>query len=300
MTPIRHRLLSHFLSVYRHRQIGRAAEAEGVTQPAMTKSIQKLETLLAVPLFERQARGAEPTKFAHILFRHAQRIEDEMRYAVTELANVSDGLGGRISIGVGPSLSLTVFPACLADVQRRFPRVAFDVVTGVNDQLLPQIVDGSLDVWAGSVHELDDYPELVSTEFGVAEMAVFCAADHPLTRATDLAVKDLEGQRWGFFRDDVIGPNVLRDFLAPFGVHSFETGLRCDSIAQLFGAAALSNLLIYAADTLAIEAEARGLARLSFNQKLWSFPLGVAYKPAAGDLSVVRSLVQSLQAQSLR
>ena len=48
--------LTHFLKVAQHQNITRAAEDLGLSQPAVSRSIQKLEEELGQPLFERQTR----------------------------------------------------------------------------------------------------------------------------------------------------------------------------------------------------------------------------------------------------
>ena len=254
----------------------------------MTKSIQKLEAALAVPLFERGSKGAEPTKFAHILYRHARVIEDELRYAMTELSNVTEGLAGKISIGIGPALGLSVFPSYLAELQKRYPRTSFDVTTGVRDRLLPLVARGEIDIWVGSLHEIESVPSLESVPFGEAEMTLFCRPDHPLRDRSSLGLADLSEVRWAFFREDDHGPKMLMDILARNGVEQCEEGLRCDSLAQLFAAAGLSDLVVYAANTLAGEAKARGLVQLHLGQELWSFPVGLAFRSSVRSLTVVQ------------
>ena len=65
------RLLRHFLAVFEHRNMTAAARALHITQPALTKSIRRLEEELDVHLFERQPSGVEPTRYGHVLARRA-------------------------------------------------------------------------------------------------------------------------------------------------------------------------------------------------------------------------------------
>ena len=65
------KLLEHFVSVYEHRNLTKAASAIGVTQSSISKSIQKLEAQLAVLLFDRHTRDVAPTPAGQALYRDA-------------------------------------------------------------------------------------------------------------------------------------------------------------------------------------------------------------------------------------
>jgi LysR family transcriptional regulator of abg operon len=66
------RQIHHFLAVVRHRNLGRAAEELNISQPALSKSIRRLEQLLQVKLVERHPRGVEPTDFGRATFCRAR------------------------------------------------------------------------------------------------------------------------------------------------------------------------------------------------------------------------------------
>jgi DNA-binding transcriptional LysR family regulator len=64
------RQLLHFLAAVKHGSFHKAAEALNVSQPALTKSIRRLETTLGLTLFERHARGISPTPYGDALASH--------------------------------------------------------------------------------------------------------------------------------------------------------------------------------------------------------------------------------------
>jgi len=70
-------LLRHFLAVATEGSISAACTRLAVTQPALTKSIQRLEAQLGVKLFERLPRGMALTRYGNTLLPHARRIEAE-------------------------------------------------------------------------------------------------------------------------------------------------------------------------------------------------------------------------------
>ena len=64
--------------IVRHRSFSKAAEAIGISQPALSKNIRTLERALGVRLLERGRFGALPTEFGLALARHADAIDAEL------------------------------------------------------------------------------------------------------------------------------------------------------------------------------------------------------------------------------
>ena len=81
--------LDYFLAAYRHRSIGKACRELGLSQPALSKTIRRLEDELRVQLFERTPLGIEPTSYGHTLARRANIISNEIGRAVSEIANLA-------------------------------------------------------------------------------------------------------------------------------------------------------------------------------------------------------------------
>ena len=80
----RHLLL--LLHLYEQRSVVRAAEAANMTQPAASKLLAEMEDMLGVQLFERHARGVEPTWYGQVLIRRARSALSEIGRAHDEIA----------------------------------------------------------------------------------------------------------------------------------------------------------------------------------------------------------------------
>jgi DNA-binding transcriptional LysR family regulator len=98
------RQLRAFLAITECGSLGLAAESLHVTQPALSRTIRRLETQLGVQLFERRTTGMELTLFGRALFPHANLLSTENALAVEQI-NALRGLGqGTIRVG---AVSLT-------------------------------------------------------------------------------------------------------------------------------------------------------------------------------------------------
>jgi len=95
-------LLRCFLTVLEHRTMTSAALALCITQPALSKSLSRLESELGVPLFYRTPDGTVPTQFGITLANRARFIELESQRARAELKSLQEGGVGWQTIGTGP------------------------------------------------------------------------------------------------------------------------------------------------------------------------------------------------------
>jgi len=77
-----------------HRNLGRAAAAMNISQPAATKLLQQLEETFAVPLFTRLARGMVPTPYGEALVRHTRWVLTDFGVVCEELEALRSGLSG--------------------------------------------------------------------------------------------------------------------------------------------------------------------------------------------------------------
>ncbi len=89
----------HFLAVARLRHYGRAAEVLGIGQPALSRSIQRLEAELGGALFERAARSIRPTALGEALMPQAEQLIAGMRQARQTAQSVVNGESRPLSIG---------------------------------------------------------------------------------------------------------------------------------------------------------------------------------------------------------
>ncbi|WP_329792691.1 LysR family transcriptional regulator [Lentzea sp. DG1S-22] len=138
-------LLATFLEIHRSSSLTAAAARRGLTQPAVSGQLARLEKHLGQTLFVRGSRGVTPTPRADELARRVGQHVDQLRAAL----DPEPVLDGTVRIG-GAAEFLTVrgLPA-LAPLTRRGLR--FDVVFGLAGDLLASLRAGQLDVVLSSV-----------------------------------------------------------------------------------------------------------------------------------------------------
>ncbi len=191
-----HPLLEHFLAAYDARSLGRAATQLGLSQPALSKSIRKLETELDVPLFERTTSGIVSTLYAHTLARRARAIRADLRSSVEELRQLRRGEAGEVRMGVAPALSPHYLPRVMALTHASHPSLVFAVQEGLYDSLVQGVVHGALDFALANLPFDGLAAGLQAEELFQDRFVVCCAATHPLAGAPAVHASDLLGYPW--------------------------------------------------------------------------------------------------------
>lgn len=145
-------LLSTFLAVYRRGSLSAAAAELGLTQPAVTGQLSRLEKELGEPLFTRSRHGAAPTSRADELATRIGTRIDELRGVLT--ADPGDAaLRDRVALGgASDAMASRVLPA-LTQLTTRGLQLA--VTLGLADELLAALTAARLDLVVSSVRPRD-------------------------------------------------------------------------------------------------------------------------------------------------
>ena len=133
-----------FVAVATAGSVSAAARDLFVTQPAVTRRVQRLEDSLGVPLLDRHRRPFTLTAAGHEALGRCR----ELLVSLQELRSVTrEGRepGGEIRIGVAHALSELTLEGPVGEVQRRFPRVLFRLGTGWSRELLERVRIQALD-----------------------------------------------------------------------------------------------------------------------------------------------------------
>ena len=191
---IRH--LRMVVAISEEGNLVRAAKRLNMTQSAVTKSLQELEALTKLRLFDRTNRGVIATLYGETLAAHARIVMAQLSHAEEHLADLRDGNGGRIVIGTLLSAAAQLLPRAFAELRRQRPRIMCKIVEGTNDVLIPALLSGELDMVVGRLPENHNRAN-VSQEILMEDIAcVVARSGHPLADRGGLMLADLLQWDW--------------------------------------------------------------------------------------------------------
>ena len=130
-----YRQLEMFAAVVSHGSVTEAARQFGVTQPAVSTAIAKLERNVRFTLFRRKGRRLLPTSEATLLHAEAVRILAGFRQLGEAAAGISAGLRGTLTIATNPGPAIAWLPAVIAAFCATRPEVRLRLLTRSSDEV---------------------------------------------------------------------------------------------------------------------------------------------------------------------
>jgi DNA-binding transcriptional LysR family regulator len=142
--------LQYFLAAARHEHIGQAADELNLSQPALSRSIQKLEEELGVQLFDRTGRGVHLNAAGKILLNRVERASAEFDDAIRELADLSSSKRKTIALGYLSTFGIRLIPELVKNYCDIDPDVEFKLLEGPSPFLTEQLLKGEIDLCVSS------------------------------------------------------------------------------------------------------------------------------------------------------
>lgn len=132
--------------IARHKHMTRAAEELGVTQPALSAAVRKLEEELGTTLFHRTGHGVELTEAGRVFIEHSGitlRAAEGTKEAVRSLVGLETG---SIRVGAGATATGYLLPSAIQAVRAQYPGLRFSIREAGSSQVAAGVLSGELDL----------------------------------------------------------------------------------------------------------------------------------------------------------
>ncbi|MEM7782076.1 MAG: LysR family transcriptional regulator [Planctomycetota bacterium] len=180
--------LIHFLAVAKAGNFTLAGQDVGISQPALSRSIQKLEKVVGEPLFERLPRGVALTELGVFLQIRARQIVDLVDDTFAELSDASNR--GRVRLAVIPTIAPYLLPSVLRKFGRQFPEIQVQVQEDTTRNILRLCRDGEIDLAIVALPITEKYLE-VETLFE-EELTLVLPKGHDLESKKQITLTDIQ------------------------------------------------------------------------------------------------------------
>ncbi|MBA1258542.1 LysR family transcriptional regulator [Pseudomonas oryzihabitans] len=193
---LRLRQLRLVLALAEFGSLRRAADDIGMTQPAATKMLHEIESLLGVGLFERLPRGMRATAFGDTVIYYARMVFAELSGMREELVALESGNLGRVAVGAIPALASGLLTRTIATLKQSHPRLSMSIQVDTSDVLVQALLQDQLDVVLGRIPTGARAEELLFDSLGEEVLCVIAGAQNPLAQATHLTWGELQEHTW--------------------------------------------------------------------------------------------------------
>ncbi len=180
--------LRHFLKAAELSSFTRAAEASALSQPALSRSIARLEEELGQPLFERQTRKLALTDAGKLLQSRAQQILSLVENTKAEICD--DGQTGILRVAAIPTIAPYLLPVLLRRFSDAHPRASVIVQEDTTENLLKKLAEGVVDIALLALPISAKYLD-VEALFD-EELWLVMSKDHPLCKRKQIRLADIE------------------------------------------------------------------------------------------------------------
>lgn len=179
--------LHSLLAVAEHGSFSAAARATHTVQSNVSTHIARLERELGATLFDRSA--GRLTDEGEAAVARARRIEAELAALTADVAALRDEVIGSVRLGVIGSIGRWLMPDLIATMNDRYPEVDLVVVDATTTSLLPQLLDGTLDLCVVNLPVID--PAIRVETLFEEERILAVPDDHPLAGRDEVTITDL-------------------------------------------------------------------------------------------------------------
>lgn len=185
--------LESFIAVAEELHFGRAAERLHITQPSLSRQIQKLEKAVGAELLRRGSRNVELTAAGATVLDEARRLVLLAGRMPDTAKKVAAGSSGLLRIGFTATSGFSVLGPMLGHISNALPHVVIDLHELLSMEQLDSLRSGELDL--GIARPLYD-PEVFDSRLLYREaMMLAVPSGHPLTQLTrELIPTDIAGE----------------------------------------------------------------------------------------------------------
>ncbi|MGO9514912.1 MAG: LysR substrate-binding domain-containing protein [Steroidobacteraceae bacterium] len=171
---------------------GRAAERTFVSQPTLSAQLKKLEEYLGVKLVERQPKNVQLTEVGKQIVARARRMLNEGDEIIALARNNADPLGGRLKLGLIPTIGPYLLPRVMQKIRKALPHLGLMLYEHQTEPLLKRLRDGELDLGVMALPVAQE--GLQSRVLYEEAFTVALPNNHPLASKSTIKVPDLKGQ----------------------------------------------------------------------------------------------------------
>ncbi len=276
------------------RSLSAAAKTLDISQPAISKKLQKLEHALAAPLLERTSKGVQPTVFGSAYYAHAQAVLTELERGNLGLEKLKGHAPRELRIGAEPSLMELILPRALARFSTEWPSVRFQVRHGLHDDLLLALQHREIDLLLTESHRGEGGDDIDVRVLAKSVQRVYVGRDHPLARQKKVSYEQLQASRW-ILHDLPLFRESLASMFQSVSLPAPRPVVLSQSLRFLVSMIQQADLVAFMPEHLAQSAESVGtLVPLDFDIEPWANNISVCTRREFKDSVAMASLVMEL------
>lgn len=182
--------LKVFCSVAKNLSFTKASQELFVSQPAITKHIQELESLYQVRLFERLGNKITLTPAGKLLLEHSERILEDYKRLEYDMHLLHNEYTGELRLGASTTIAQYVLPPLLAKFIEKFPQVSLSLLNGNTREIETGLQEHRIDL--GLVEGIHRQSNLKYTPFLQDELVAVVHTKSKLVNLDEISLEEFQ------------------------------------------------------------------------------------------------------------
>ena len=275
----------------------RAAEANGITQSAVSQQVRAIERRFHVKLIERGRKNFSLTPEGRVFLEASREILGTLEDLTGRISNLQNIVAGELRIATIFSIGLHELPPYLKDYRRTYPEVDVRVEYRRSSEVYASVLEGRADV--GLVAYPSPRRGIKASTFWSDRLVAICSPQHPLAGRKRIPFLALEGEKFIAFEPDLPTRREIDRKLRAAGVR-VKLALEFDNIETVKRAVEVENGLSIVPETsVRAEVESGTLVTLDFEAPDMLRPLGALVRRSARISPALREFLSLLERQGL-
>ncbi|MCK9509231.1 MAG: LysR family transcriptional regulator, partial [Pigmentiphaga sp.] len=282
--------------LYDVRHITTVALQTGLTQPAVSSAIAKLEASLGKALFYRSARGLIPTESAEKWMLAFKRVLAELRAIRADVGALKGVLEGEVTVGCLPMARSNILPVAITKLLAQHPALRIKTLESPYGELCAGLLSGDVDFIVGALRPLRD-ASLTTAPLLTENLVAIARSGHPLAEREDLTLKDLLAYPWVMSRSFTPLRSTMDSYFTRRGLKPPHPSVETADLAMLRGLLIHSDMVtILSRHQLSYEIETGGLRVFPVILSDFERVIGVTTRSASQLTPGAQRLLAEIQA----
>lgn len=187
--------LEYFINIAKTKNFTTASNILSVTQPALSKAISKLEEELDVPLFEKNGRNIEITRFGEVFLNYAKLALNDIEKGIEELKYMKNDQEKNISLSYTECVGTSFIPFIISSFLEVHSDIKFKFNNTSVEKILNNLSTRKTDLgFFDDISCINNYPEIQTVLVSKQKYVLVTSKSHHLSNKTEVSLSELKNE----------------------------------------------------------------------------------------------------------
>ena len=208
--------LEYFRVVAKTEHFRNAAELLNISQPALSRSILKLEEELGINLFDRIGRAVKLNQFGHVFLKRVENGLNEISIGVQEINHLKNPYTGTVSIAFLQTFGISILPDIIRNFNEQYPHIEIELYQNNIFSSIGQLLNREVDLCL--ITAVTGRSEITWHPLFDEELFLYVPIKHRLAERTSVSLSEITEDHFIAFKKELGMREVINNFCKEAGI----------------------------------------------------------------------------------